>query len=81
MPAECFDFNVYKQTNVNMVIRSRQHYSNDIPRAHEAFHQNYTTISALLNNIDMPCVLDLCEYVMHTHNVHHSCLSKLTRDI
>ena len=27
MPAYCFDFDVYKQVNVNMVIRSRQHYS------------------------------------------------------
>ena len=27
MPAWCFDFNVYKQANVNMVIRSWQHYS------------------------------------------------------
>ena len=26
MPASCFDFNVYKQANVNMVIRSWQHY-------------------------------------------------------
>ena len=26
MPAYCFDFNVYKQANVNMVIRSWQHY-------------------------------------------------------
>ena len=26
MPAYCFDFNVYKQANVNMVIRSLQHY-------------------------------------------------------
>ena len=26
MPAYCFDFNVYKQANVNMVIRTWQHY-------------------------------------------------------
>ena len=26
MPAYCFDFNVYKQAIVNMVIRSWQHY-------------------------------------------------------
>ena len=26
MAANCFDFNVYKQANVNMVIRSWQHY-------------------------------------------------------
>ena len=26
MPAYCFDFNVYKQTNVHMAIRSWQHY-------------------------------------------------------
>ena len=26
MPAYCFDFNVNKQANVNMVIRSWQHY-------------------------------------------------------
>ena len=26
MPAYCFDFNVYKQANVNMVIRYWQHY-------------------------------------------------------
>ena len=26
MPAYCFDFNVYKQAYVNMVIRSWQHY-------------------------------------------------------
>ena len=26
MPAYCFDFNVYKQANVNMVIRSWQNY-------------------------------------------------------
>ena len=26
MPSKCFDFNVYKQTNVNIVIGSWQHY-------------------------------------------------------
>ena len=27
MPIKCFDFNVYKQTHVNIVIRLWQHYS------------------------------------------------------
>ena len=26
MPVYCFDYNVYKQSNVNMVIRSWQHH-------------------------------------------------------
>ena len=33
MPAYCFGFNVYKQANVNMVIRSWQHYINIVIRS------------------------------------------------
>ena len=35
MPAYCFDFNVYKQANENMLIRSWQHY--------RRFYRFYTT--------------------------------------
>ena len=40
MPAHCFDFNVYKQANVNMVIRSWQHYRRFLGAISFLYHDN-----------------------------------------
>ena len=41
MPTYCFDFNVYKQANVNMVIRSWQHYRRFLGAISFLYHHDY----------------------------------------
>ena len=50
MPAYCFDFNVYQQANVNMVIRSWQHYRRFLGAISFLYHHN-TIIHARMQEI------------------------------
>ena len=50
MPANCFDFNVYKPANVNMVIRSWQHYRRFLGAISFLYHHDNVYPCADLGN-------------------------------